>query len=73
MLDGKRLREEGFFEPAPIRRMWQEHVAGVRRWHYYLWDVLMFQAWNEEQGARYEPRAEIGSDVTERVSNADRY
>ncbi len=49
LLDKKRLREEGFFDPAPIRRMWQEHVSGKRRWHYYLWDVLMFQAWLDEK------------------------
>lgn len=47
LLDEKRLREEGFFNPAPIRKMWEEHVTGKRRWHYYLWDVLMFQAWLE--------------------------
>lgn len=47
LLDEKRLRDEGFFYPAPIRKMWQEHVTGKRRWHYYLWDVLMFQAWLE--------------------------
>ncbi len=49
LLDEKRIREEGFFDPAPIRNMWEEHISGKRCWHYYLWDVLMFQAWLELQ------------------------
>lgn len=48
LLDEKRLREEGFFNSNPIRTMWHEHVTGKRRWHYHLWDVLMFQAWLQE-------------------------
>lgn len=45
MLDERRLREEGYFNPTPIRAMWNEHVAGRVREHHRLWDVLMFQAW----------------------------
>jgi len=52
LLDEKRLREESFFDPAPIRKMWDEHVTDKRSWHYYLWDVLMFQAWLEKWHGR---------------------
>jgi asparagine synthase (glutamine-hydrolysing) len=46
-LDARRLREEGFFDPMPIRSKWEEHLAGQRNWSYPLWDILMFQAWLE--------------------------
>lgn len=49
LLDESRLRREGYFEPAPIRKKWGEHLSRNRNWSYYLWDVLMFQAWLEAQ------------------------
>lgn len=45
LLDESRLRQEGFFNPAPIRQKWAEHLSGKSNWQYHLWDVLMFQAW----------------------------
>ena len=45
LLDERRLREQGYFDPMPIRQMWQQHVAGTVNEGHRLWDVLMFQAW----------------------------
>lgn len=49
LLDESRLSREGFFDPAPIREKWNEHIDGRRNWAYHLWDVLMFQSWLESQ------------------------
>ena len=45
LLDEKRLRSEGFFDPVPIRRKWNGHLSGRENAQYYLWNILLFQAW----------------------------
>lgn len=50
LLDEGRLRGEGYFEPAAVRRKWDEHQSGRQDWHHCLWNVLMFQAWLEARG-----------------------
>jgi len=47
LLDENRLNREGYFNPAPIRQKWVEHLSGQRNWHFCLWDILMFQAWKQ--------------------------
>ncbi len=49
LLGEKRLQEEGFLDPAPIRKRWAEHLSGIRNWHNELWVILMFQTWLEAQ------------------------
>jgi asparagine synthase (glutamine-hydrolysing) len=51
LLDRRRLEQEGYFHPEPIRRMWQAHLEGNVNEHARLWVVLMFQAWLEREGA----------------------
>lgn len=45
LLEESRLKREGYFDPAPIRAKWREHLSGRRNRQYWLWNVLMFQAW----------------------------
>jgi len=47
LIEPARLAREGMFDPAPIQRKWLEHQSGSRNWSYYLWDVLMYQQWQE--------------------------
>lgn len=47
LLAEEKLQQQGFFKPKPIRQKWEEHLSGKRNWQYYLWNILMFQAWLE--------------------------
>jgi asparagine synthase (glutamine-hydrolysing) len=49
LLDGHRIRRDSFFDPAPIRTRWEEHLSGSRNWQHSLWAILMFQAWLDAQ------------------------
>ncbi len=49
LLSEERLRREGFFDPAPIRKALREHLEGTRNRQYELWAILMFEAWRDAQ------------------------
>lgn len=51
LLAENRLRREGFFDSSPVRQKWHEHLSGQRNWAYYLWDILMFEAWRDHYDA----------------------
>jgi asparagine synthase (glutamine-hydrolysing) len=56
LLDERRLKSEGFFNPRPIRDKWLDHLSGKAAWEHHLWDVLMFQAWlSANKQAETEP------------------
>jgi asparagine synthase (glutamine-hydrolysing) len=47
LIDEGRLRREGYFEASAVRRLWDQHLSGRRNLAYHLWDILMFQAWQQ--------------------------
>ena len=49
LLNEPRLKQEGFFNAALVRKKWSEHLTGTRNWQQQIWAVLMFQAWLDEQ------------------------
>jgi asparagine synthase (glutamine-hydrolysing) len=48
LLDERRLREDGHFDGAKVRRRWGDHLSGRRDGTLAIWAVLMFQAWRAE-------------------------
>jgi asparagine synthase (glutamine-hydrolysing) len=48
LLNQKRLKQERYFNPELIRDKWAEHLSGRKNWQHDLWDILMFQAWIDE-------------------------
>jgi asparagine synthase (glutamine-hydrolysing) len=49
LLNEDRLKREGFFDATLIRSKWHEHVSEKTDWHYWLWNILMFESWLEQQ------------------------
>lgn len=50
LLDEGRLKRQGWFDAAIIGRLWSEHLSGRFNHGLALWNVLMFQAWIDENG-----------------------
>jgi asparagine synthase (glutamine-hydrolysing) len=46
-LSPERLRRQGFFEPAAVARVIDEHVSGVDDLSRQLWGLLAFTLWHE--------------------------
>lgn len=47
LLGEERLRAGGYFNPENIRKLWEAHLAGKGNHEYVLWNILMFQSWQE--------------------------
>lgn len=52
LLGENRLRQDGYFQPNIVRRIWQDHVSGQRDFRHHVWALLMFQAWLDHRDRR---------------------
>ena len=48
LLAPARLRQQGLFEARRVELMLHQHMSGRRNHGYWLWNVLMVQAWHDE-------------------------
>ncbi len=54
-LSPETLRSQGFFEPEPVARLLDEHVAGAQDWSRQLWGLLAFTLWYERHVEQEPP------------------
>jgi asparagine synthase (glutamine-hydrolysing) len=54
------LRAQGFFQPAPVARLLDEHVAGAEDWSRQLWGLLAFTLWYERHVEQEPPSLRTG-------------
>ncbi len=47
LLNERRLSQEGYFHPKPVRLKWEEHLSRKRNWSEHLVSILTFQTWLE--------------------------
>lgn len=47
LLSPARLQRQGLFEPQHVGRMFSEHLSGRYNHAYWLWNVLMAEAWHD--------------------------
>ena len=75
LLSSSAMNGAGLLNREPIAEKWAEHQAGARNWQYFLWNVLMFEAWNEsnqsqERGGMAVPSLRPRNDAASGISVA---
>jgi len=55
-LSAENLQRQRFFQPEPVKRLIEEHVAGREDWSRQLWGLLAFTLWYERHVEQEPPR-----------------
>jgi asparagine synthase (glutamine-hydrolysing) len=61
LLSPSSIGYSGLLDPLPIMRKWDEHQSGIRNWQHFLWNVLMFEAWQSDKVGRTSSIDAIGA------------
>jgi asparagine synthase (glutamine-hydrolysing) len=48
LLLSRRSLDRGYFSPAFIRQIFEEHLAGRWNWHIEIWTLMMLEQWHRE-------------------------
>ena len=49
LISAQKINSQGLFYSEKIDTIWREHLSGKRNWDRFLWNILMFQLWQERQ------------------------
>jgi asparagine synthase (glutamine-hydrolysing) len=49
-LDPTQIKTDGLLNAELVALRWREHQSGEHNWQYWLWNVVMFQAWKAKWG-----------------------
>lgn len=49
LLNRQRVIAEGYLNADLVQKIWSDHISGRKNQQYQLWNILMFQAWLEDQ------------------------
>jgi asparagine synthase (glutamine-hydrolysing) len=49
LINPARLEDEGLLDPRQVSSMWDQHISGSYDRSTYLWNILMFQVWSDQE------------------------